>query len=255
MAFILRQALPNGTIKLTLVEEIYDKDAKRGKTRVIAQLGEEQPLRPANYTKETVVVWTKDRTMGNVCVFSDHILGYFPSPEAGCDAILPCDIVKAGKFRHGAERWWCRTHHVYWGTKADIKALAKADKSEDVICSNASQAMCYVKNPFILDLEEYSGGVGVWASLPPAINTVLDGVPDSIGIHLHARKEEGEKKNIDQTFPVLMILDQPGLFPDLELRPRIAITPPAALAYLEAVVTKRPLDCLICNRCHAPHLD
>ena len=52
-----------------------------------------------------------------------------------------------------------------------------------------------------------------------------------------------------------MVLHKPGLFPDLELRPRVAITSPAALAYLEAVVYQRPLDCLICNRCHVPHLD
>jgi ribosomal protein L40E len=255
MAFIRRQTSSDGTVKLTLVEEVYDQNAKRGKTKVVAQLGEEQPLRPASYTEETVVVWAKDRTMGNVCVFSDRILGHFPLSEAGCDAILPCDIVEAGKFRHGARRWWCRTHHVYWGKKADLQALATSDQSKKVSCSNAYQPMCYVKNPLILDLGDYPGGVGIWASLPPAISTVVDNVPYTVGIHLHARKEKDGKKNIDKTFPVLLVLSKPGLFPDLELRPRIAITPPAALAYLEAVVYQRSLDCLICNRCHAPHLD
>ncbi len=255
MAFIRRQASANGTIKLSLVEEAYDREAKRGKTKVIASLGEEQPLRPSSYTEETVVVWAKDRTMGNVCVFSDRILGYFPSPEAGCDALLPCDIVEAGKFRHGARRWWCRTHHVYWGTKADLQAIVESDDHRKIRCSNAYQPMCYVKNPFILDLEAYPGGVGIWTALPPAINTLVTDTPDSVGIHLHARKEKVEKKDIDATFPVLLVLDKPGLFSELALRPRIAITPPAGLAYIDAVVNKRPLDCLICNRCHAPHLD
>lgn len=255
MAFIRRQASTDGRVKLALVEEAYDPEIKRGKTKVIGQLGEEQPLRPTSYTEETVVVWAKDRTMGNVCVFSERILGNFPSDSAGCDAILPCDIVPAGKFRHGAKRWWCRTHHVYWGTKADLQALLESDDPNKLRCSNAYQPMCYVKNPFIIDLEQYPGGIGIWASLPPAIDTVKNKTPNSVGIHLHARKEVDGKKNIDKTFPALLVLDRPGLFPDLALRPRIAITPPSALAYLEATVNQRPLDCLICNRCHAPHLD
>jgi hypothetical protein len=255
MAFIRRQTSANGKVKLALVEESYDSEIKRGKTKVIAQLGEEQPLRPNNYTEETVIVWAKDRTMGNVCVFSDRILGNFPAGAAGCDAILPCDIVEAGKFRHGAKRWWCRTHHVYWGTKADLQALLDAEDRNKLRCSNAYQPMCYVKNPFVLDVEQYLGGVGVWASLPPAIDTLNPTEKDIVGIHLHVRKELDGKKNIDSTYPSLLVLDKAGLFPDLALRPRIALTPPAALAYIDAIVYERELGCLLCNRCHAPHLD
>jgi hypothetical protein len=85
-------------------------------------LGEEQPTNPQSFTEEAAIVWAEGRTLGNVVPFSETILGKFPKEESGSGALLPCDIVGAGKFRNGAARWWCRTHQVHWGTKADLEA-------------------------------------------------------------------------------------------------------------------------------------
>ena len=47
------------------------------------------------------ICWANGRTMGNIAVVSPDLLGFFPEKH-GTDAILPCDFVEAGKFRHGA---------------------------------------------------------------------------------------------------------------------------------------------------------
>jgi hypothetical protein len=50
------------------------------------------------------ICWSYGRTLGNIAVFSEAVLGTFPDNK-GDDAILDCDIVEAGKWRHGKQRW------------------------------------------------------------------------------------------------------------------------------------------------------
>ena len=85
-------------------------------------LGYEQPVRVdqlAAQQPREAICWSYGRTLGNIAVFSEEVIGMFPAKK-GDDAILTCDIVEAGKMRNGAKRWWCRTHQKHWGTKGDI---------------------------------------------------------------------------------------------------------------------------------------
>lgn len=78
----------------------------------LGKIGNEQPAirsLDTQATEQHAICWSYGRTIGNIAVFAPSLLGRFPD-EAGNDAELPCDFVHAGKFRMGAERWWCRTH-------------------------------------------------------------------------------------------------------------------------------------------------
>jgi hypothetical protein len=180
---IKRELKKDGTVCLYLAEESYNPEKKKGEItkkkgepKILKALGTEQPVQAQAFTEERAVVWAEGRTLGNVVPFSDNIIGKFPEAESGTGVILPCDIVRAGKFRNGAERWWCRTHQVHWGTKADLQAALKSTK-EGICCSNAGQPMHYTKNPLIIDPMDYPGGVGIWAALPSAINTTNEPDP------------------------------------------------------------------------------
>ncbi|MBW4505664.1 MAG: hypothetical protein KME64_04025, partial [Scytonematopsis contorta HA4267-MV1] len=159
-------------------------------------------------------------------------------------------------YQNGAERWWCRTHQVHWGTKADLQQAAKGGGS--IVCSNATALMNYTKNPKVINPEDYPGGIGIWAALPTAINTTDESDLESVQIHLHARQDPVGKKIIDGNFPALVVTsddDDLPLFKSNALIKRVVIAPPSALAYLEALIDKLPLGTLYCNKCHHPHLD
>jgi hypothetical protein len=101
-------------------------------------------------TEEPAICWAYGRTLGNIAVFSPPIVGNFPNKH-GSDAILPRDFVTAGKFRHGALRWWCRTHQTHWGTKADEEAYYRFD---EMGCANHTQRLPYVVGPPVINLDE-----------------------------------------------------------------------------------------------------
>lgn len=258
---IKRELKKDGTVCLYLAEESYNPEKKKGEItkkkgapKILKALGTEQPVQAQAFTEERAVVWAEGRTLGNVVPFSDNIIGKFPEAEFGIGVILPCDIVRAGKFRNGAERWWCRTHQVHWGTKADLQAALKSTK-EGICCSNADQPMHYTKNPLILDPIDYPGGVGIWAALPSAINTTNEPDLTEVLVHVHTRKNPSGSKTLDCNFPAVVVVDPGTLLLDSETRTRVIIAPPAALAYLEAIINQRPLDTLLCRYCSHPHLD
>lgn len=243
----------DGKVYLYLAEEHYNSDKKKGDTKILKSLGVEQPRNPQVFTEERAIVWAEGRTLGNVVPFGEKILGKFPEAESGTGALLHCDIVEAGKFRNGAARWWCRTHQVHWGTKGDLQAALKSEK-DDICCSNANQPMHYTKNPLVIDPLEYPGGVGIWAALPTAINTTDEPDLAEVFVHVHVRKEVGASKVIDKNYQAVVVI-APSTLPMDSARTRIIIAPPAALAYLEAIVNKIPLDTLSCRYCSHPHLD
>jgi hypothetical protein len=114
--------------------------------------------------------------------------------------------------------------------------------------------MRYTKNPLVIDPLKYLGGVGIWAALPTAINTTDEPDLDEILIHVHVREKEGCSKIIDKNYQAVVVIAPHTLLLDAE-RTRIIIAPPAALAYLEALVYRLPLDTLRCRYCSHPHLD
>lgn len=253
---LIERKRKNGVIYLELMEEYYSEEKKRFEKKRIKGLGVEAPATVAKMTTEFAVVWGKGRTLGNAVPFSETVIGQFPPENSGEGVILPCDIVNCGKFRNGAERWWCRTHQVHWGTKADL--LQAAQEGEECIkCANSRQGMDYTKNPFVIDPSDYEGGIGIWAALPTAINNTDEPEIEDVKIHVDARPKIGDKKIIDKTFPAVVVTanDILPLLGVIGEKKRIVIAPPSALAYLEALINNLPLDLLNCNKCHHPHLD
>ncbi|MGI2907679.1 hypothetical protein [Tolypothrix sp. VBCCA 56010] len=245
----------DSTTYLYLTQETYDSEKKRSKTVIKESLGIEEPIAPlTNLTEEFAIVWASNRTLGNAVPFSERVIGKFPSEDENYGVELPCDIVECGKFRNGKRRWWCRTHQVHWGTNADVQQLEK--NPENVRCANAIQPMNYTKDPFVLTPDIYAGGVGVWAALPTAINTTDEPELRKAEIHVHARPEKGGKKLVDRNYPAIVVAcaENTPLFANVSIK-RVVISPPSAIAYLEALIKKMPLGTLYCSRCNHPHLD
>ncbi|WP_339522536.1 hypothetical protein [Pseudomonas sp. EA_35y_Pfl2_R111] len=220
----------------------------------LRRLGLEQPLRPEvdqGHAQAEAICWAYGRTLGNIAVFTQEVLGSFAA-EQGNDAILACDLVDAGKFRHGPDRWWCRTHQKHWGTKADILSARRAGRA---ICSNHDQPMSYVLNPFHIRLDEHVE-VGMWCSLPPAITSGEIIRPRPPKIHLHVREEVNAAKVIDGDYEAISLHYNPesDLFGNSEIS-KVNITPPSALEFMLAIEHGRDLDCINCSTCGYPHLD
>jgi hypothetical protein len=217
------------------------------------KIGEEQPLNSAaadSATEAPAICWSYGRTLGNIAVYSQSLIGRFPE-TSGDDAELPCDFVNAGKFRHGADRWWCRTHQTHWGTKADQEALARFGRMQ---CANHAQRMHYVVSPKTINLTEHAE-VGVWCSMPAALST-FEIKPRAPKIHVHVRPEAGGKKIIDRDFPAISMLynEELDLFGSDEIT-RVNITPPAAFEFVCALEANREMSCINCSHCGYPHLD
>ena len=251
---LIRRQRRGDDVFLELVEEVYDGDAKRGTIRHLRTLGREQKLRVDPLAHRRAIVWSVGRTLGSITLHSEEVLGHFPQAASGQDAVLPCDIVPAGKFRNGKSRWWCRTHQVHWGTVADVQAAAERSES-GISCSNATLPINYVIDPFLLDPIQYPGGIGVWVSLPPAISVGHLERRD-VKIHVHARSETEGNKSLDQDYDAIQLKISNGLlFGTPDLLDRINITPPAAWSFVLAFERNLPLDCLMCTYCQEPHLD
>jgi hypothetical protein len=242
------------TVELWKCEWEYSENASAKKV-FICKVGEEQPLAPLGkntWSQATAVCWASGRTLGNIAVFSKSILGSFPA-QAGDDASLPCDFVHAGKFRHGADRWWCRTHQVHWGTKADHQSY---DRLGVMRCANHLQLLNYTLVPLEINTNNYAE-VGIWCSLPAALspqpNELESRTPK---IHVHLRPKVDGEKEVDSNFDAVSLLyrENLGLFSSDEIT-RVNITPPAAFEFMRALEEEREMTCINCSKCGYPHLD
>ena len=193
--FIERKIHPGtGKVELWRCEWEYPPNAPARK-HAIGKIGDEQPLAPEGknaWSQANAICWAPGRTLGNIAVFSKSILGSFPS-QSGEDARLPCDFVHAGKFRHGADRWWCRTHQTHWGTKADFESY---EQSQVMRCANHSQPMSYTISPLEIDTRKYAE-VGIWCSLPAALSNrpIQARVPK---IHVHLRLAANAREKVEE---------------------------------------------------------
>lgn len=246
----IERRIVGDSIELWECEWEYDLNGNSVK-KWIRRLGIEQPIKTVSHESADAICWSYGRTLGNIAVFNQTVLGTFPDDE-GNNAILACDFVEAGKFRHGKDRWWCRTHQCHWGTKAD---LAAAQQSGKMICANHTQSMCYVKSPYEIDLTSYAE-IGIWCSLPAAI-TSSGYVPERPPkIHLHVRKSEDSEKIIDGDFNAISLIYRASseLFGNQQIS-RVHLTPPAAFEFLKCVTNSVEMDCVNCSHCGYPHLD
>lgn len=220
---------------------------------LVSKIADEQPLvveAERGSREHGAVCWAYGRTLGNIEVRSPELLSHFTEKHAE-NVILPCDFVHAGKYRHGADRWWCRTHQSHWGTKADLAAL---QVSGILRCGEHAQLMNYEAEPYAVNLDKHAE-VGVWCSLPAALSTAeIKARPPKI--HVHVRDAPEAHKRIDKDFAAITTIyfTRRGLFGDGDAI-RVDITPPAAFAFVCALESGKETDCIDCSNCGHPHLD
>lgn len=223
--------------------------AKINRTR----LGVEQPPSPAapNFHAGEAISWSYGRTVGNIATANNDVIRAFPASN-GNNAILPCEIVDAGKFQNGKPRWWCRTHQKHWGKQADT---ADAMQVGTIRCAQHTQLMWYVVSPYQIHLDQHAE-VGIWCSLPAALTS--RGIPPSRHprIHVHVRSQAGGQKILDRDFDALTLLFDPAhkLFGD-SLISRVHLAPPAAKEFVLALEYGKFMTCFNCHDCGSPHLD
>ncbi len=249
---IERKIDASGRIEMWAYEwDMSEATARKVNRRLI---GYEQPVLDASQqasVTEEAICWSYGRTLGNITVSAEDLLGRFPSTE-GDDADLECDFVDAGKMRNGKGRWWCRTHQRHWGTKADI---SDAIANGAMRCSNHGQPMSYVVNPQHLDIAGHAE-VGIWCSMPPALTHHGPSEPRRPKIHVHVRDVPGATKVIDRDYRALSLHynADDNLFGSLEIT-KVHLTPPAALEFVLALESDKEMDCINCKDCGYPHLD
>lgn len=247
-----RIVAPSGRIEMWTYEWDNSQTPARKSNRTF--VGYEQPVHTAQAQASVVreaICWSYGRTLGNIAVSSEQLLGTFPD-RAGDDAILQCDIVAAGKMRNGKDRWWCRTHQRHWGTKADI---ADAAAHGVMRCSNHGQLMSYVVDPEHINIQEHAE-VGIWCSMPPALTHKGEPGPRRPKIHVHVRNAPGAEKVVDRDYKALSLHYNASnsLFGSSEIT-KVHLTPPSALEFVLALESGKQMDCINCKDCGYPHLD
>lgn len=230
-----------------------NRDGRRAKKVYLGKICDEQAVHPdadGGLSEKAAICWAYGRTLGNIAVVSPALLGHFPD-KAGNDAILPCDFAHAGKFRHGAERLWCRTHQTHWGTIADLESY---DQIGEMRCANHAQRMNYVVSPLTINIDDHAE-VGIWCSMPAALSTV-EIKPRPPKIHVHVREKVADRKKIDRDFYAISTLYSTdlGMFGNQEIT-RVNITPPSAFDFVCATEAGRKMSCINCSTCGYPHLD
>jgi hypothetical protein len=243
----------NETKKVEVWEcEWLNKGSAMAKKEFIRKAGDEDTFEFSHddYSTASAVCWAPNTTIGNIAVSSEEAFGMFDG-AFGNDAVLPCQIIPSGKFRHGAKRWYCKTHQIHWGTKADFAA---AEEFGEVKCSNHLTKMNYVINPLDLEFNEFEE-IGIWCSLPPGLSTEMI-VPRAPKIHVHKRFSNSPIKKLDRDFDAIVCSysQELGLFKNTEIT-KIQVTPPAAFEFVRSLEEGREMSCVSCQRCGYPHLD
>lgn len=222
------------------------------KKNFLRKYSDEDDIEPLveKYSVASAVCWAQKTTIGNIAVSSEEVFGSFDG-KAGTDAVLPCHIVPCGKYRNGAKRWYCKTHQMHWGTKADIAALPP---SGEVTCSNHTLGMNYVVGPIVVEFNDFEE-IGIWCSLPPAMSSKKI-IQRSPKIHIHKRFSGADKKLLDRDFDAIVCSynQDLGLFANQEIT-QIQVTPPAAFEFVSSLEEGREMGCVTCKRCGYPHLD
>ncbi len=143
--------------------------------------------------------------------------------------VYPCSISMIGKQRNGAPRLWCVVH------RAQARTLDR--------CSSATVSTTPPTKRKV-DLAKYPGGVALWGALPPVINTAI--APGESGVHVHARRLAGGKKNIDATFDEVTVIDGDD---------QVLVTATSATAFNISRLFGQHVKNLKCPRCGEAHID
>lgn len=207
-----------------------------------------------NLAKQTgitpAVCWATGCTIGNIVFSSDEVFGSLIS-TLGNTAVLSCNIVPCGKFRNGAERWYCKTHQTHWGKKVDLAAVST---SAELKCSNHLMEMNYVAEPLVIEFNNVNE-IGMWCALPAAMSSKAIEIRQP-KIHVYQRFSDADTPVLDQARDAIIcsFTEQLGIFPNHKIT-QIHITPPAAFEFVKSIEEGRPMDYVTCKKCGYPHLD
>jgi transposase-like protein len=149
-----------------------------------------------------------------------------------------CSIVSVGKRRDGGTRYWCLRHRADATAKYGRRAQA---------CRAAHIPPIGAADTFVLNLDEYKGGVALWGAVPPVYDTTR--LPLDRGIHVHARATARASKEIDFTYRAVVLkgaaLPQDGL----------SVSELDAIYYMVSSVFGYEMKQVLCTFCGYPHLD
>jgi transposase-like protein len=143
--------------------------------------------------------------------------------------VHPCSISMIGKQRNGSPRLWCVVH------RAQSRTLDR--------CASAGKPTS-PPTKVKVEISKYPGGVALWGALAPVINTGT--AAGESGVHVHARRHVGGKKNIDATFDEVTVIDGGN---------EVRVTAVSATAFNVSRLFGQQVKYLQCPRCGEAHVD
>lgn len=149
-----------------------------------------------------------------------------------------CNIISVGKRRDGGTRYWCLRHKADATDKYGVPAQK---------CRYADIPDISTSETIKIDIAEYTGGVALWGAVPPVYDTTLQ--PLDRGIHVHARRNSKNSKEIDETFRKVILVD------GNKSSKKAEILELDAIYYMVTSVFGYPMKYVECTRCQYPHLD
>lgn len=156
---------------------------------------------------------------------------------------MKCNIKSLGKFRNGTPKLWCKVHFAF------VKQDGTVIPTE---CENSSLPKISEEDKFLLDPDDWDGGIGIWGSLNPVYDTSLADSHKE-GIHLHTRTEKDALKTIDFTFKEIKVrTGEVDLFGEHRY---INLNTEIAHAYTASMVFGKEMKFLSCSHCKEPHID
>jgi hypothetical protein len=96
----------------------------------------------------------------------------------------------------------------------------------------------------VLDPAQYPGGVGIWGALPAIYDTTT--LPVEHGVHVHARRAPGRKKEIDESYSEVSVVAGCS---------STKVAEASATPYVAGAVLGLPLQDVSCPFCGELHLD
>lgn len=146
----------------------------------------------------------------------------------------PCDVRAEVKNRNGQPRWWCVEH----GAPAWARDGSALDRCAGRVDLPVDETVLR------LDPADYPGGVALWGAVEPILNTGPR--LSEVGVHVHARRQPGGHKQIDDTFDRVLLTVPGGERP---------IDSAAAVAFMASSTCGVEMTVLRCPHCGGVHLD
>ncbi|WP_459664562.1 hypothetical protein [Novosphingobium sp. 11B] len=150
-----------------------------------------------------------------------------------------CHIYRFAHPDGGRPKYWCLSHN----SSATARFGGKLDR-----CEGAYRTISEIRR-FALDPSSYPGGVALWGAVEPVYDST--GAAVDMGVHVHARRAPGGKKEIDRNYDAVEVVVRK----DLLSEEAVLITKETAIAFYISRFLKRKIEHLFCDKCGEPHLD